>query len=290
MPAQYSDEDDDDRSVAFEPLVKQLRKRKASTKRTERRPHMRAVASRIADALVEDHDGDYEEGHAGKRARATSRGHCMTTSRVRAARGARRDLGPGLARLRRGRRPRAVVAGPRVTERRVRRRLRFGAGLAESAEGGQRSGRRGAGRQPAATAMRSWLARRRGDCSTRPRARGQGLGLGLRGAAAAAFARSLRDLFAGMDADGDGVLTKREVRDALADLGERDNRPGMRPHQIQKQRRDRPGRRRRVRDTAELAVTAVEQTEEGGQGAGRVRLRLPTAVGVIGARGGPWCK
>ena len=25
-----------------------------------------------------------------------------------------------------------------------------------------------------------------------------------------------------------------EVRDALADLGERDNRPGMRPHQIQK--------------------------------------------------------
>ena len=49
-----------------------------------------------------------------------------------------------------------------------------------------------------------------------------------------AFAQSLRDLFADMDADGDGVLTKREVRDALADLGERDNRPGMRPHQIQK--------------------------------------------------------
>ena len=53
-------------------------------------------------------------------------------------------------------------------------------------------------------------------------------------ALADAFAQSLRDLFADMDADGDGVLTKREVRDALADLGERDNRPGMRPHQIQK--------------------------------------------------------
>ena len=36
-----------------------------------------------------------------------------------------------------------------------------------------------------------------------------------------------------MDADGDGLLTKREVRDALAELGDRDNRPGLRPYQLQ---------------------------------------------------------
>ena len=70
VSAQYSDEDDDDRSVAFEPLVKQLRQRKASTKRTGGAPHMRAVASRIAGALVEDRDGDYEEGVHPKYVRA----------------------------------------------------------------------------------------------------------------------------------------------------------------------------------------------------------------------------
>ena len=64
VSAQYSDDDDDDRSVAFEPLVKKLLGTTSTKKKSA--PHLRAVASRIAGALVEDRDGDYDEGHAGK--------------------------------------------------------------------------------------------------------------------------------------------------------------------------------------------------------------------------------
>ena len=248
VSAQYSDEDDDDRSVAFEPLVKQLRKRKASTKRTGGAPHMRAVASRIAGALVEDRDGDYEEGHAGKTRqgyltrplyddlekseRREGHGHGVTWDQLYAAfkrRGVVRALSSRDLELLRD-----EYAGGADLVRDWRNLLKA---VDEAAGEAPDDSPRDRDAKLARAAAQQLL-----DAAARTEAKGSDSDSeGGRDA----FAQSLRDLFADMDADGDGVLTKREVRDALADLGERDNRPGMRPHQIQALRRDRLGRRRR---------------------------------------------
>ena len=36
-----------------------------------------------------------------------------------------------------------------------------------------------------------------------------------------------------MDRNGDGVLSKREIRDGLMDFAHRDKQPFLRPHQLQ---------------------------------------------------------
>ena len=235
VSAQYSDEDDDDRSVAFEPLVKQLRQRKTSTKRTGGAPHMRAVASRIAGALVEDRDGDYEEGHAGKTRQGyltrplyddlekseRREGHGVTWDQLYAAlkrRGVVRALSSRDLELLRD-----EYAGGSDLVRDWRNLLKA---VDEAAGEAPDDSPRDRDAKLARAAAQQLL-----DAAARSEAKGSDSDSeGGRDA----FAQSLRDLFADMDADGDGVLTKREVRDALADLGERDNRPGMRPHQIQK--------------------------------------------------------
>ena len=235
VSAQYSDEDDDDRSVAFEPLVKQLRQRKASTKRTGGAPHMRAVASRIAGALGEDRDGDYEEGHAGKTRQGyltrslyddlekseRREGHGVTWDQLYAAfkrRGVVRALSSRDLELLRD-----EYAGGADLVRDWRNLLKA---VDEAAGEAPDDSPRDRDAKLARAAAQQLL-----DAAARTEAKGSDSDSeGGRDA----FAQSLRDLFADMDADGDGVLTKREVRDALADLGERDNRPGMRPHQIQK--------------------------------------------------------
>ena len=221
--------------MAFEPLVKQLRKRKASTKRTGGAPHMRAVASRIAGALVDDRDGDYEEGHAGK----TRQGY-LTRSLYDDLEKAERREGHGVTwdQLIAAFKRRGVVRALSSRDLELLRdEYAGGADLVRDWRNLLKAVDEAAGEAPddsprdrdaklARAAAQQLL-----DAAARTEAKGSDSDSeGGRDA----FAQSLRDLFADMDADGDGVLTKREVRDALADLGERDNRPGMRPHQIQK--------------------------------------------------------
>ena len=234
VSAQYSDEDDDDRSVAFEPLVKQLLGTTSTKKKSA--PHLRAVASRIAGALVEDRDGDYDEGHAGK-----ARQGFLTRNLYDALEKEERRKGQGVAwdSLKKELERRGVI---RALSSRDLELLRD-----EYSEDGHlvRDWRNllkivdeAAGEAPDASprSQDATVARSAAQQLLDAAARGERKGSDSDSEEGDRdnFIQSLKDLFADMDEDGDGVLTKREVRDKLGDLGERSNTPGLRPHQVQK--------------------------------------------------------
>ena len=234
VSAQYSDDDDDDRSVAFEPLVKKLLGTTSTKKKSA--PHLRAVASRIAGALVEDRDGDYDEGHAGK-----ARQGFLTRHLYDALEKEERRKGQGVAWdvLKKELERRGVIRALSSRDLELLRDefsedghlVRDWRNLLKIVDEAAGEAPDASPRSQGATVARS-AAQQLLDAAARGEQKGSDSDSEEGGRDN--FIQSLKDLFADMDADGDGVLTKREVRDKLGDLGERSNTPGLRPHQVQK--------------------------------------------------------
>ena len=211
--------------VPYEPLVRALVHRAAAPRH---HPHLRAVAARVARFLAAD-DG-YEPGHAGK-----ARQRPLLEPLYRSLERLERKHGRALAwrellGVLRGRGVLRALSARDVDLLKTEFADDGGAvdwrsllTLCErAAHEDPDSNDRAKRDRVTKSAAKSLL-----DAATRDRVAARG------DDPRDAFAASLRRLFADMDANRDGVLSKREIRDALSAFAHRDRQPFLRPHQLQ---------------------------------------------------------